>query len=150
VGGPNNSREDETSCASNGVEYPSTIPALSWVDAECSYASNEVAINWNAPLVALLGTMQAGEVNEWVSVAPRQARPASARLNLVRDGSGYSVASVDGEALQEVRVLDLSGRILVQAHPGTPTWSFALPRRGVFLVQARTARGPVTLRSTGI
>ncbi len=37
----------------------STFPAKSYADAECSYSTNEVAINWNAPLIFLLyGLMQ--------------------------------------------------------------------------------------------
>lgn len=35
-------------------KYNSKLPAKSYVDDECSYASNEVAINWNAPLVYML------------------------------------------------------------------------------------------------
>ncbi len=35
-------------------KYSSKLPAKSYVDDECSYASNEVAINWNAPLVFML------------------------------------------------------------------------------------------------
>ena len=37
----------------------STFPAKSFVDAQCSYSTNEVAINWNAPLFFLLGAMDA-------------------------------------------------------------------------------------------
>jgi endoglucanase len=35
----------------------STLPALSYIDAECSYSTNEIAINWNAPLVFLSGAL---------------------------------------------------------------------------------------------
>jgi endoglucanase len=52
VGGPNSGQDDK--CA-----YPSTLPALSYSDTECSYASNEVAINWNAPLAYLGGALHA-------------------------------------------------------------------------------------------
>ncbi len=31
------------------------LPAISYVDLECSYSTNEIAINWNAPLVYLAG-----------------------------------------------------------------------------------------------
>jgi endoglucanase len=51
-GGPNPGQQD-------GCEgYPSNIPDESFVDNDCSYASNEIAINWNAPLVYLLGAME--------------------------------------------------------------------------------------------
>jgi endoglucanase len=35
----------------------SKLPARSFVDDVCSYSTNEVAINWNAPLVFVLGAM---------------------------------------------------------------------------------------------
>jgi endoglucanase len=46
-GGPNPGQQDAKDCP----PYPSKLPALSFIDHACSYASNEVAINWNAPLV---------------------------------------------------------------------------------------------------
>jgi endoglucanase len=42
-GGPNPGKQD--GCAG----YISDQPAQSFVDSQCSYASNEIAINWNAP-----------------------------------------------------------------------------------------------------
>jgi endoglucanase len=48
VGGPNPGQQDAKGC---NARYSSGVPALSYLDAECAYASNEVAINWNAPLV---------------------------------------------------------------------------------------------------
>ena len=51
VGGPNPGQQDAENCRANGVQYPSDRPATSYIDALCSYASNEVTINWNAPLV---------------------------------------------------------------------------------------------------
>ncbi|HEX7070251.1 MAG TPA: glycoside hydrolase family 9 protein [Rhodothermales bacterium] len=51
-GGPNPGQQD-------GCDYPSKLPALSYVDATCSYASNEIAINWNAPLAYLSVAIEA-------------------------------------------------------------------------------------------
>lgn len=39
-------------CAEQGV-VRSTYPATSFTDTQCSYSTNETAINWNAPLVFL-------------------------------------------------------------------------------------------------
>lgn len=47
AGGPNPGQQDKC------PDYPSSLPDESYVDAVCSYASNEIAINWNAPLVYL-------------------------------------------------------------------------------------------------
>ena len=53
AGGPNPAQQDR--CAG----YPSKLPALSYVDAQCSYASNEIAINWNAPIAYLSAAIDA-------------------------------------------------------------------------------------------
>jgi endoglucanase len=50
-GGPNRGRNDPLM----QKELPAaTPPARMYLDDQASYASNEVAINWNAPLVFLL------------------------------------------------------------------------------------------------
>lgn len=50
VGGPNPGQQDKGS----NLVYPSSLPDESYVDHADSYASNEIAINWNAALVGLL------------------------------------------------------------------------------------------------
>ena len=62
VGGPNAGRQDAAHCP----PYPHTAPARAYLDHFCSYASNEVAINWNAPLVYLAAALQ--------SLTPEPAR----------------------------------------------------------------------------
>ena len=51
VGGPNPGQQDK---ASGNLTYPSNYPDESYLDVEESYASNEIAINWNASSVAFL------------------------------------------------------------------------------------------------
>ena len=53
VGGPNPGQQD--GCKT----YPSAIPDESYTDTVCSYASNEIAINWNAPAAYLAGALEA-------------------------------------------------------------------------------------------
>jgi endoglucanase len=50
AGGPQNGQQDN-------CDYPADLPATSYVDDWCSFASNEIAINWNAPLVYLLASV---------------------------------------------------------------------------------------------
>ncbi|MCH7403399.1 glycoside hydrolase family 9 protein [Belliella kenyensis] len=50
AGGPNPGQQD-------GCDYPSDVPDESYVDDACSYASNEIAINWNAPFVYLVNVL---------------------------------------------------------------------------------------------
>lgn len=53
VGGPNPGQQD--GCKT----YPSRIPDESYTDSVCSYASNEIAINWNAAAAYLAGALEA-------------------------------------------------------------------------------------------
>jgi len=55
VGGPNPGMQDLKGCP---VPYPAKEPAKAYLDHACSYASNEVAINWNAPLVYVTAALQ--------------------------------------------------------------------------------------------
>jgi endoglucanase len=52
AGGPNQNRDDD---ALKAKFTASTPPALVYLDDVNSYASNEIAINWNAPLVFVAG-----------------------------------------------------------------------------------------------
>ncbi|HEY8878723.1 MAG TPA: glycoside hydrolase family 9 protein [Roseateles sp.] len=42
-----------------GLTYPSKAPARAYLDALCSYTTNEIAINWNSPLVYVSAAVQA-------------------------------------------------------------------------------------------
>jgi endoglucanase len=57
VGGPNPGQQDKGS----NLVYPSSLPDESYVDHADSYASNEIAINWNAALVGFLCWVDATE-----------------------------------------------------------------------------------------
>lgn len=54
AGGPNPGRQD--SC-----HYDHTEPETAYTDEACSFASNEIAINWNAPAVYLAAALEALE-----------------------------------------------------------------------------------------
>lgn len=59
VGGPQPGGEDIGSQSWECRDYRTGKPATSYIDNNCSYASNEVAINWNAPLAYLAGAIEA-------------------------------------------------------------------------------------------
>jgi endoglucanase len=53
-GGPNSRQQDKAFAT-----YPENVaPMKSWVDQEGSYASNEICLNWNAPLTYVLGFLE--------------------------------------------------------------------------------------------
>ncbi len=51
AGGPNPGQQDK-------CKYEFNEPETSYADIDCAYASNEIAINWNAPLVYLANTIE--------------------------------------------------------------------------------------------
>lgn len=51
VGGPNPGRQD-------GCNYAFIETEMAYTDDDCSYASNEIAINWNAPAVYLFNALE--------------------------------------------------------------------------------------------
>lgn len=57
VGGPNPGMQDK-------CKYEFTEPETAYSDTDCSYASNEIAINWNAPLVYLVNAIEALKTSE--------------------------------------------------------------------------------------
>lgn len=59
VGGPQPGGEDIGSESWECRDYRTGSAATSYVDNNCSYASNEVAINWNAPMAYLAGAIEA-------------------------------------------------------------------------------------------
>lgn len=56
AGGPHSGQQDADDCP---VPYPSDLPAKSFLDHWCSYSTNEITINWNAPLVYVSGAIDA-------------------------------------------------------------------------------------------
>ncbi len=52
AGGPNPAMQDK-------CKYEFTEPETAYSDTDCSYASNEITINWNAPLVYLSNAIEA-------------------------------------------------------------------------------------------
>ena len=76
VGGPNPGRQD-------GGAYPSARPPLAYLDAVGAYAANEVAINWQAPLVYLLAALEASQA----SAGGARATKAAATSRLRRSSS---------------------------------------------------------------
>ena len=84
VGGPQPGGEDIGTKDWECKDYRTGKPATSYTDDRCSYATNEVAINWNAPFAYLAGAIEAINAGHAPSfavdgVARTAIRPAMAR-----------------------------------------------------------------------
>ena len=113
-GGPNPGQEELNDCTKDCIQYPSKLAALSFVDLEESYASNEIAINWNAPLVFLTGAAEAldGVVPSSVrkngkTVAQHGLVPVITSLK-----NGYRIKLPAGWHSGIVSITDLKGKVL--------------------------------------
>jgi len=85
VGGPN--PQQLTDCGA--AQYPSSLAARSYVDRQCSYSTNEIAINWNAPLAFLAGAIQGEYLNHFSDSMPKYFSVSTRRINLPsREGLG--------------------------------------------------------------
>ena len=72
VGGPHDGGQDKDFCR---AMYPSDLPARAYVDDVCSYATNEVAINWNAALLYAAGGLDALSGGDLPQLSSGQATP---------------------------------------------------------------------------
>ncbi|WP_290725797.1 glycoside hydrolase family 9 protein [Fibrobacter sp. UBA2449] len=87
VGGPQPGGEDVGSAAEwKCSDYRTGQAATAYTDQRCSYATNEVAINWNAPLAYLAGALEA--IN--AGFAPDFAAAGVARKNTTAQSSSSS------------------------------------------------------------
>jgi hypothetical protein len=87
AGGPNPGRQDHQA-------YVYLEPETAYLDQDQAYASNEIAINWNAPLVYLAGAVEALQYS--VDYSQRQAAAPATQPNLfagpeVENSSNYRI-----------------------------------------------------------
>ncbi len=62
--------------------YPSTLSAKSYLDNECSYSTNEIAIGYNSGLVFLTGALMAEYHKNFADSMPRYFSISRNRINL--------------------------------------------------------------------
>ena len=95
VGGPQPGGEDVGSAAEwKCADYRTGQAATAYTDQRCSYATNEVAINWNAPLAYLAGAIEA--VN--AGYAPEFAAAGVAKNDVPASSSSSSVEVVSSSS----------------------------------------------------
>ncbi len=109
AGGPNSGRQD----AGPNVVYPYTEPARSYVDVEPSYASNEVAINWNAPTTFLLAAIDAILGDDALPIQNRTSNGAVSRLWSRSAADGVKLTfSLSASDNVEISVYNMKGSLV--------------------------------------
>jgi len=110
VGGPDQYRDDAILTG----RYPaSTPPALCYADVQASYASNEICINWNAPLVLVSGYFAYAQSSTGIRNQER-SYPTSIRLGQNYPNPFNGTTIIPFELPKEddisVRIFDSLGR----------------------------------------
>ena len=90
VGGPQNK---DNSDVGSSCSYSRTYPATAYYDNSCSYATNEVAINWNAPLAYLVGALEALATGETPTFAEIPVYTGSSSSSSVVSSSSQAKSS---------------------------------------------------------
>ena len=138
VGGPNSTAARDDKCPDYPSESSTATSVLGpkeYFDGQDCYASNEVAINWNAPLAWLAGMWAArldGSASS--SVKPRLTSPRPI-LSLVLKADAVE-ARLGGKSLSLVEILSPDGRILASVHPSGNFARIPVPRSGLLLARA--------------
>jgi endoglucanase len=121
-GGPNRNVGQDPVLAANFTS--STPAALCYIDDQGSYASNEICINWNAPLVFVAGYFNLSPVT---SVGDHSGSLLEEHFRLEQNypnpfnGATRITFSVQGAEQLEFRVVDILGRTVLRKTLGLCT-----------------------------
>jgi endoglucanase len=99
VGGPNQ-------WASDGVNYPSSLPAMQYADVNVSWATNEVTINWNAPLMYCTHT-----INSMLSGVTPPPQPENTAPAITIDPNVTIILPQDSQTVH-ASATDLDGEVV--------------------------------------
>ncbi|MGA9365407.1 MAG: glycoside hydrolase family 9 protein [Bacteroidota bacterium] len=139
AGGPDRYRDDAVLQA---LFSSSTPPALCYVDTMPSYASNEICINWNAPLVFVVGYFNGSGVTavteSHAGVIPKEIRLDQNYPNPFNPSTTISFG-LPFRSFVSLRVFDLTGREIAsivseELSPGSYTlrWNAEQLASGVY------------------
>ena len=118
VGGP--TINAQTDCGA--TLYPSTFPAKSYLDLNCSFSTNEIAINWQGPFAYIVGAIDA-ELNN-VAISPYKAEtdtigsliylsfPTELTSNIIPDSSLRVYNNTNIISIDSIKVNSTNNKIL--------------------------------------
>jgi endoglucanase len=113
AGGPNPGKQDGCS------GYIGNQPATSYVDSWCSYASNEVTINWNAPLAYAINALQFYQTGI-VNSAKNTNSLESEKLAVIPNPGTNNVylPQIKENSNQLLQIIDLAGNMIYEQAGG--------------------------------
>jgi len=103
VGGPNGGQQD-------GVSYSSDYDAQSYEDVQPSYASNEIAINWNAPLVFVTSFIQANVGDKTAIISLRNE--INSKKLIIYPNPVTNIVNIKSSINGEIVIMNLQEKII--------------------------------------
>ncbi|MFD0861552.1 glycoside hydrolase family 9 protein [Sungkyunkwania multivorans] len=135
AGGPHSGQQD--GCTG----YASNAPARSYVDTWCSYSTNEVTINWNAPLLYAFTALHIFQNNLILSTDDIAQNENTKELLLYPNPTTQqlNIKLADHEELQ-VTVYSLDGKSLLNTDlkDGVDAIDVSMLTNGLYIVKATT------------
>ena len=68
----------------------------------------------------------------------KEKAAAETHLQIFTEGLTAKVIASTAEPITSVRCYDTAGRLIHQATPQTPEYSFSLPHAGIYIIEAKT------------
>jgi endoglucanase len=155
VGGPDPGNVNDC----GATQYPSTYPAKSYLDMLCSYSTNEIAINWNAPLAFLTGALQSEYLSNFTDSMPVSFNVSSANVTLpqkagfkyqiVIDGNTEWTLSPSSEWI-DVTALNGSGSAIIQVSSKTDNTGETTRSGKIFIYNQGKLNDSIVVMQNGI
>ncbi len=131
AGGPNPGQQDNCS------GYPNNFPASSYVDSWCSYASNEVTINWNAPLAYSINALQFYQVGVPLSSEEEIIQRPENLTVYPNPGDDYVVIpGLENSRNKTLEIIDLAGnRVMFSNKINTSKIDVSSFPKGIYMIR---------------
>lgn len=113
AGGPHSGQNENTNCGNDCIEYPSKLAALSYADDHRSYSTNEIAINWNAPLVFLSAAMENLQNTKSGVIKKKGLKASHSNFSPILQIRNGKIQFISSEKLTgEITFTDLRGNVI--------------------------------------
>ena len=151
VGGPQPGGEDVGSAAEwKCADYRKGQAATAYTDQRCSYATNEVAINWNAPLAYLAGAIEAinaGYAPEFAAAGvARQDVPASSSSEVPASSSSSVPQSSSSEVASSSSAI--SGNSSSSEMPASSSSIPGVSSSSSASIESSSSQGTIAIHAT--
>jgi len=137
AGGPNPGQQD--GCTG----YINNSNAGSYADNWCSYASNEVTINWNAPLAYAVNALHFYENESALNIEDFES--ADNNISIYPNPAGNSVNIRTSSQIKSLELFDSTGKVIFNSE-GSKEIDFSKYPNGFYLIKIKTSENETVIK----